>query len=73
MSVVSAVDKGKGVFIPSPKKKFAPPTKSKGIVIGAATNPAALISKEEEEHALRGNDITLLPANVPMEKVSEEE
>lgn len=45
----AAVDKGKGPYIPSPKKNTTPPTESKGVVINALAAPAPSISGEEKE------------------------
>lgn len=72
MSGAQAAHKGKGFYNPSPKKKkTAPLTKPKGIVICAH---AAFISEEEEEvPALRADDITPLPPSVPVEGLSKEE
>lgn len=70
MSEVSAVDKGLYSLL---EQEICPSNKAKGIVDGASTSPAALISKEEEDPALRGNDIPLSPVSVPMEGVSKEE
>lgn len=55
------------------KKKSAPPTKSKGIVIGASVAPTALISVKEEEPALRSDVITLPPVSVHMDGLRKEE
>lgn len=67
-----AVDKGKGIYIPSPKKKSAPPTKPKWITIGALVVSTTLIPKHEEP-ALRENDIITLSVKVHVGKLTEEE
>lgn len=61
---------------PSPcpfKKKSPPPTKPKGIFISASAAPTALISEEEEELVLRGDDITHPLTSALVEGLSEEE
>lgn len=73
MSAASASDKGKGKYIPTPKKKFAPQMKPKGIVVDASVAPVAPILKEEEGPMLGGNDIILSLTNVPVGGLSQEE
>lgn len=53
---VSAINKGKGTYIPSPNKKVVPPTKPKGTIIGDHVAPAPFISEEEEGYVLGGED-----------------
>lgn len=64
--------RGRGhIYLPQ-KKKTVPPSKPKGIVIGAPATSAPFISEEEEEPILRGIDFIPLLPNVPMEEVDEE-
>lgn len=60
-----AIDKVKGPDIPSPKKITAPPTKPKGIVIGAPAAPAPFISVEEGESILGVANIIPRPLTCP--------
>lgn len=75
MSRASIDDNGNGTYIPSLKKKIVPPTKPKGIVIGASAASAPFISNEEEEEEpiLGGDDIIPPNTDVPMEGLNEEE
>lgn len=72
VSGTHATDKGKVVYISNLKKKFAPSTKPKRIVIGAFVAPDALISKEVEPIS-RGDDIVPPPAGVLVGELTKKE
>lgn len=67
-----AIDKGKGEYIPTLKKKPTPSKKLKGIVIGGPATPPTLIS-EEEDAILRGNDIISPSSGEPLEEMTKED
>lgn len=48
------------------------PTKPNGIVIDVRTAHMLFISEEKEGPILGGDDIILSPANMPVERLSEE-
>lgn len=64
----------KGFIFPPPNKKDVPPSKPKGIIIGASTAPASfIIEEEEEEPVLGGHEIIPPHANVHVEGPNKEE
>lgn len=58
----------RGVYILVPKKKSTPPTKPKGVIIGAPAAPTMFISEEEEP--ISRADIILASASVPVGKLT---
>lgn len=68
---VPTINKRKGTYIRTPKKKTTPLTKSKRIVIVAPTAPTPF-TFEEEEPMSGGADIIALPSDVPVEGLNEE-
>lgn len=70
-SEVPTVDKGMTVYVPAPTKKPNPPTKLKGIVIGAPTSPDNLI--EEDEPISTGDDTIHPSAGGPAGLTKEEQ
>lgn len=73
----AATDKGKGLLIPFATKKKAPPIKT-GIIMGTPTVSVPILKEEEEpyyegEGEGVGTDITLSPADIPLEGLSKDE
>lgn len=66
MSEAPAIDKGKGTYIPTAKKKFIPPMSPERIVSGAPVALTTFLS-EEEGPTLRGDDIITPFAGMPVE------
>lgn len=66
----AAIDKGKEIYVPFPKK--TPSMNPKGVNIGAPFAYMPLVEEVEAEPVLGGLDLTPLAASNPLEELSEE-
>lgn len=66
---MATTNKGKGTYVSTPTR--TPPTRPRGIVIGALIVFVPSIEEDEEEPVLGGLDTTLSASGTPIDKLSQ--